>query len=75
MSLARTTEERTRALHAEAALAVHEALRGADSNVLLALVQGLADAKLEALRTLADRGLDANGQFVGRQAAWEGVPV
>ncbi|UKE69164.1 hypothetical protein K8O61_17240 [Xanthomonas cerealis pv. cerealis] len=75
MSLPRTADERTRAMHAEAAHAVHEAFRGADSNVLLALVQGLADPKLEALPTLADRSLDATGRFIGRQAAWEAVPV
>lgn len=63
------------ALRAEADKALSEAFQGIDSSVLLGIVQGLADPRQMAARTLADRGLGQDGRYIGRQVAWEQVPA
>ncbi len=59
---------------ADADKALGDAFQSIDSSVLLAVVQGFADVRRMAARTLADRGLGLDGEFLGRQLAWERVP-
>lgn len=76
MSRYAPTETRIeQARRADADKALSEAFQGIDSSVLLGIVQGLADPRQMAARTLADRGLGQDGRYIGRQAAWEQVPA
>jgi len=62
-------QQRDRELGVEIDNAFAEQLAAIDSRFLLAIIHGVTDLDGVARRLLADRGIDANGQWVGRVKA------